>query len=418
MMTGQADAVRKPLATSGRVAIVLSPTWPVEDTGYGLAVRASLKLYLRHYERVHFVAITHLLRPDTSEWPADRVEFYGHHAWNAHPAIRFARSVFSRYPALTLRYRSQEKVLLNKISSWLKQAKHENSAVSFIIEDVPTGIHIDNLKSLAKHIPIAVRSHNALYDSFVGFAGGSNKLVNLAWRFELRKTHIFEGYLLEEADAVWAITGEELASYHRRYGVKGQGVIGIGLDPARYTQPEKGDSHTVVFVGKADLRKAAGLREFLKDGWTEVRRQIPDARLRLCGPGTKSFNDPSNGVDGLGFVEDVDREVAYAAIAINPQRIGGGIKLKSIVSMLSGRAFVSTENGVEGLDGIDGEHFAVGKTPFEMGQRIAELMLDQEAAARMAEQGRLHAVERFSESAFFQETDSLVALFAKLAREV
>ena len=150
---------------------------------------------------------------------------------------------------------------------------------------------------------------------------------------------------------------------------------------------------------------------FIQRVWRKVRTQVPDARLVLAGRGTECFTDAELGIEGLGFVDD-DRDVLErGAIVINPQQIGTGIQLKSIVAMLSGKTLLSTPTGIEGVEGKNGEHF-ISVDPIEkMASEIVSLMQNPERVRIMGREAREFAMRTYSAKHFIEKTRSLLGDF-------
>lgn len=97
----------------------------------------------------------------------------------------------------------------------------------------------------------------------------------------------------------------------------------------------------------------------------KVIEQIPDAVFRFIGQYLPpEINHPN--VQAPGFVKDLRAEYARASVVIAPINIGGGIKIKVIEALASGKYLITTGKGMEGIDATgleqvrvtDVDHFA------------------------------------------------------------
>ena len=64
-----------------------------------------------------------------------------------------------------------------------------------------------------------------------------------------------------------------------------------------------------------------------------------------------------------GFVDDIRDYVRQAACFIMPFRVGGGTRLKLLDAWAMGKAVVSTTQGAEGVQAIDGKNILICDDP-------------------------------------------------------
>ncbi|HEC19340.1 MAG TPA: glycosyltransferase [Gammaproteobacteria bacterium] len=91
----------------------------------------------------------------------------------------------------------------------------------------------------------------------------------------------------------------------------------------------------------------------------EVIKQCPDVIFRFIG---RDFPDDVKhpNIESLGFVDSLKDEYAKCTMAIAPITMGGGIKIKVIEALASGRYLVTTEKGMEGINPDNLENIHVG----------------------------------------------------------
>lgn len=74
-----------------------------------------------------------------------------------------------------------------------------------------------------------------------------------------------------------------------------------------------------------------------------------------------------------GFVEDLPAEYRRAALVVAPVLAGGGIKIKAIEALASGKYLITTEKGIEGIDPLGLENLSVGPVESFAGRILAAL---------------------------------------------
>ncbi len=398
--------------------VVVSGCWPIEDTGYGIAVAASLREYLKHFSRVHFIGPSPFDAEGCRPWLGENIEWIALPLVRGPKWLRFLRSLASRDPAITVRFGAAAGEFAVHWKRIRKDAHRRNHRLVVIYEDLPAACFLPRVRRDCAEVPQAVRSLNILVKGFAGLQSRGSLPRRLAWRIELSKIRRFERATLRSADLAWAITAQDAFEYRRRLGLTVDGVFGVRVDTDRYREVPPGDPHTVVHLGSSDLRKGAGLRGFVEHCWPLVRARAPRARLVLGGRGTEVFTEKSRAIQGLGFVDDDRHLLARGSIFVNPQRIGAGIKLKSVVAMSAARALVATETGIEGVEGVAGEHFFVADDWPKMARRIADLVARPELAAEIGRSARSLVQSVYTQESLSRQVGPLLADLTSLCGAV
>lgn len=374
--------------------VVISSAWPSADNGAGFAVTSLLEECVEVSSDVQLIGLT------DSE-PASRDSIHPKVQW-AHVRIRrlpipvrFLLSLGSRLPASCHQFTSSRTIvhLLSILSQVLDRSHH----VVVILEDLPLAIaFLPLIRARFPTAGIAIRSENVLSKIFDLLTRQGNPFSKRAWALELSKMRRAETEVCRRADRVWAISKNDSDEYAALLGIRCDGVFGISVSGDRFSSVIGGESRTAVFVGGVDLRKRLGIMTFIKEAWPAVRSEVPNARFVLAGEGSEKINNPSQGIYGLGYVADDQAVWAQGQIAVNPQELGSGIKLKSIVAMLCARALVSTETGVEGISGQNGRHFLAAPTAGGLAPLIIQLMKNPSQAIEMGQVAREWATETYA----------------------
>jgi glycosyltransferase involved in cell wall biosynthesis len=394
--------------------ILISQYWPQEDRGYGIAVKAGLKQYLKVFSRVHFLGLVRETFSDSESWKGSPVDWV-HIPIPSRPKwVRFLISLPRRLPAIVIRYAPVAGLVREEIFRIHADARDHGRKVAVIFEDIPAACLMPALRRQFPDTPMALRSHNVMTKAFDGFQREGSLLQRLSWNIELAKISRFERYIYRLADRFWALSENDSDEYQRRLSIRSHGVLGVSLDPARYAAIEPGNPLNVIHVGSADQRKVVGLTGFIRHVWPSIRAQVPRARLVLAGRGTERLADASDGIDALGYVPDDKTILEKGLIFVNPQQIGSGVKLKSIVAMLAGKALVSTPTGIEGVEGTDGKDFFVTRDYQAMVQQVAALLKDQRLAQQVGQNARATAAANYHENYLARTAVPLLQDFADL----
>ncbi len=177
--------------------------------------------------------------------------------------------------------------------------------------------------------------------------------------------------------------------------------FGVAL-PAPATEAAVAD--TVMFAGDythpPNIDAAVWLaREILP----LVRERRPQARLQLIGihaPPEVLALDAQPGVEVLGAVPDLAPFLARAQVVLAPIRVGGGMRMKVLHAMASGKAVVTTPLGSEGLSADGTPPVALGADAGELARVTADLLADPAACAELGRRAREYVVEHYGPAAY------------------
>jgi glycosyltransferase involved in cell wall biosynthesis len=132
-----------------------------------------------------------------------------------------------------------------------------------------------------------------------------------------------------------------------------------------------------------------------------VRAEEPRARLVIVGsePPAREQLDQRAGVDPegielVGFVEDIREPLARYALFICPILSGSGVRVKLLEAFAAGIPVVSTRLGAEGLAAEDGEICALADEPADFARHTVDLLRDPVKAAALAARARHDVVTK------------------------
>jgi polysaccharide biosynthesis protein PslH len=183
-------------------------------------------------------------------------------------------------------------------------------------------------------------------------------------------------------------------------------------------------NRTALWVGGMnDVYNREAVTYFASHILPRIRSHIPEFRWRIVGrDAPKSLvdlaADPNSGVELAGFVDDLRREYAAAAIVVVPLTSGGGTKLKVLEAMAMGRAVVTTPIGAEGITVRDGVEMEIADSAEAFAQKIERLLLDPQRAANMAAAARALAERSYDWRAVNRDMHDVVRRVIESAARV
>ncbi len=130
-----------------------------------------------------------------------------------------------------------------------------------------------------------------------------------------------------------------------------------------------------------------GMKWFAENVWPLVKKQIPNAILRIVGhvdPSADFSGYP--GFEHTGFLPDPTDEFASWSGMIVPLHFGGGTRIKILEAFSRMCPVISTPVGAHGLDLEDRKQLIIGKNPDEFADGCIELLTKPDLGKHLASQ--------------------------------
>ena len=158
-------------------------------------------------------------------------------------------------------------------------------------------------------------------------------------------------------------------------------TVPLGIDFSLYPFVEKKpiNKHPVVgLIGGLNWAPSyfAAVRLITKL-WSEIKRQVPNAKLQIVGRSAKDALAEFAHIDDLEIYQDVADILPYFAnmdVLLYAPLAGSGMKVKIMEAFALGTPVVTTSEGVEGIPAKDGVHAGICEDDEGLIARTVELL--------------------------------------------
>lgn len=164
-------------------------------------------------------------------------------------------------------------------------------------------------------------------------------------------------------------------------------VVPLVLDPEQYP-PAADVSQVAGFIGQGLWpTTAAAARRLVSGVWPLIRRELPQARLRVAGRGVTELGlPPTDGAEIVGEVESAGAFMRGVSLLLFPLEHGSGMKVKVLEALACGVPVVTTPNGAEGID--DTEGIVVAEDDTSLARAAASILRDDGERRQRGAAGR------------------------------
>jgi glycosyltransferase involved in cell wall biosynthesis len=185
----------------------------------------------------------------------------------------------------------------------------------------------------------------------------------------------------------------------------------FGIEPPPPADPAEESAHSVLFSGTfTHLPNRDAALWLAREIMPAVRAEVPEARLELVGsaPPHEVQELVGPGVELFADVPSVRPHLERAAVVLAPVRNGGGMRMKVLEAMATGKAIVTTRLGAEGLTGLGEEPpLVIADDPWAIAAATAELLREPERRRRLAAQAREFALRHHSPESWSERLEAV-----------
>ncbi len=230
---------------------------------------------------------------------------------------------------------------------------------------------------------------------WLDYAGSARCPARWIYRMEGKRLAEREQHFVEMFNATLLITDAEAAILRGALSSGKLHVIsnGVAMPQDKAQCGPKPAAQTVGFVGVMDYRpNVDAVCWFVDFCWPIIRRACPAAVFRIVGRSpVRQVRRLERflGVQVVGGVEDIRREVAQFDVSVAPLRIARGMQNKVLEAMSAAKPVVLTSKAAAGINAADGEDYLVADTATEIAADIVRLLHDSCERDRIGQNARL-----------------------------
>lgn len=322
---------------------------------------------------------------------------------------------FSPYPFLVANYFSPQMKKL--IKEELSKEKYDLVHVEcfYLMPNIP--------KTKSPVLLLDQTIEFAVYQHFVETLSGKMSFFKPLFWIDVLKLKFWETFFWKEAPCLMAVSKNDQLLMEkisdRKVEIVPNGVDAALLEKkrvAKYSKP------TVLF-GVANfkwMQNKEGVVNLLKFVWPEIKRRVTNAKLFIVGRHSISFIastglvNPKNKditVKEVKSPEDVYRK---SWVLVAPMKSGGGSRTKFFEAMACGLPIITTEEGIEGIDAIDGEEVLVAKDFDQLADLTAKAIKNQKLRNKIGDGGRNLVGKKYS---WRESASQLLKIYQRVSKD-
>lgn len=310
--------------------LFLFPEAACLSNGYGIAVKAA-------YEQLS------IKKNDIVVWytsiPKDKMMYVRNQDYIiSRPSFFSIKSVYN-----TLRRTNRSELLVSELA-FLKEKTIEN-----IYCDETCFYHA--IRKMFPENKITVRFHNSFARIHDRLKLLKNRKVDLLYSITLSNMYNLERDVMQDKNVHKIFLSDEdryyYTSHYGKYTDSQTFLFIPNLESAKLKRKDKSVDCRLVWFGGVESHKKSSVDWFIKDVFPLIKKEMPNVEFHLWGKGTEKFDNNSMNVYGHGFYEGIGNP-SDSSLYINPDIIGGGVKIKLLSLIESGMPIISTPFGFEG----------------------------------------------------------------------
>jgi hypothetical protein len=242
-------------------------------------------------------------------------------------------------------FNATSEVKLNDLS-FLRNHKLED------IENIFCGdvIFYNAIKRLFPDRKITVRFHNS-FSRILDRKRVLGYKFDYIFEYNLRAFYTLETKIFRDNNTTKIFISKEDQDYYKLITGKDDSQLwsfDFNMNLSNKNRKKIKYNNKLVFFGGISSHKKQSIQWFIKTVFPEIISQIPNVEFHLWGNNTSKLNNPAKSIYGHGFFNSDGFPLRDEALYINPDIIGGGVKIKLMSYFNNGIPFISSPFGFEG----------------------------------------------------------------------
>ncbi|WP_177198451.1 glycosyltransferase [Novosphingobium sp. CF614] len=359
-------------ARSGRIALMVEALYPRPDLDSGSLDHVNFaRIFLRMGYEVHYLSLLEFGRDHDERTPHYRamMEAMGVHCVTGGPYAYFEEYYFDA---------------------------SDRIEVCFVSRVHFGGLQIDTLRRLC---PDARIIFNTVDLHFVREEREGAMKDDPGLIVRARRTRDMELDFARAADVTIVVSSSEKALLDELAPEARTHVVPLIRQFAAQRESAFAQRRDIAFVGGFNHQpNVDAIEHFLEDVWPHVQRHRPDIGLRVVGANMPEAwtRRKVPGVTFVGFVKDLDGELARLRMTVAPLRYGAGAKGKLVSSLAAGVPAVVSAIASEGMGLVDGETVMVANGGAPFADKIIRLYDDEALWQRLSRNGAAFIRKHYS----------------------
>ena len=227
--------------------------------------------------------------------------------------------------------------------------------------------------------------------------------------FEWKRTKQYELQAIKENKLVFTVCDEN-SDYFKKYN---QNVYSMKptynvSEMNRPLVPQK----SILYIGNISWEaNMNGLKWFIDNVWEKIKMREPDAVLNIVGSG--ECENPFQSIDGvnmLGYVDDLNELYQTHRVFIVPLFEGSGIRIKILEAFDNGIPVVSTHLACDTIGAAHGEELFIADSAEDFSNAVLHLMESDATNKSMTQLAKEFLKEHYSLSARCEEYQELLSV--------
>lgn len=290
---------------------------------------------------------------------------------------RILKNLLLRRSALIYKFYSRGflKIIMDKAASGDYDLLHFES-----LHSVPYAL---KLSKAMKDKKIVVRMHNIESQIvYRFFKVAKNPVLKLFLYNEYKLMKKVEKQCYRELKNVAFITEEDMKMAQKENSQElNPYVMTAGVDIGYFSNLDGATSQSLLYLGSMDWKpNEDAVLWFIKNVFSELLETYPDLKFYVVGknPSERMKNQASPNIIVTGTVEDVRPYVEKSGICVIPLRVGGGMRVKILELMASGKPIITSTIGAEGIDYESGKDLLIADSSEDFIREIKNLLGNQD----------------------------------------